>query len=52
MVIRDGVVLYARPGALPEPALEQLIARARELDMDAGPGEHRRGTEAAGSPRS
>src|SRR5712692_7342694 len=26
MVIRDGVVLYAQPGALPEPALEQLIA--------------------------
>jgi thioredoxin 1 len=34
MVLRDGVVLYARPGALPETALEQLIARARELDMD------------------
>jgi thioredoxin 1 len=34
MVIRDGVVLYARPGALPEAALEQLIGRARELDMD------------------
>ncbi len=33
MVIRDGVVLYARPGALPETALEQLIASARELDM-------------------
>jgi thioredoxin 1 len=34
MVIRDGIVVYARPGALPETALEQLIARARELDMD------------------
>ena len=34
MVIRDGIVLYAQPGALPEPALEQLIAKARELDMD------------------
>jgi thioredoxin 1 len=34
MVIRDGVVLYARPGALPEAALEDLIARACELDMD------------------
>jgi thioredoxin 1 len=34
MVIRDGVVLYARPGALSEAALEELIARARELDMD------------------
>ena len=35
MVIRDGVVLYAQPGALPEAALEQLIAKARELDMNA-----------------
>ena len=34
MVMRGGVVLYAQPGALPEPALEQLIAKARELDMD------------------
>jgi thioredoxin 1 len=34
MVIRDGIVIYAQPGALPEPALEQLIAKARELDMD------------------
>ncbi len=35
MVIRDGIVVYAQPGALPEPALEDLIARAREIDMDA-----------------
>jgi len=34
MVIRDSVVLYAQPGALPEQALEQLITKARELDMD------------------
>jgi thioredoxin 1 len=34
IVIRDGVVLYAQPGALPEAALEQLIGKARELDMD------------------
>jgi hypothetical protein len=27
-------VLYAQPGALPEPALEELITKARELDMD------------------
>ncbi len=26
--------LYAQPGVLPEPALEQLTAKARELDMD------------------
>jgi len=34
MIIRDNVVLYAQPGALPEPALEDLISKAREVDMD------------------
>jgi thioredoxin 1 len=34
MIIRDSVVLYAEPGALPEAALEELIAKAREVDMD------------------
>ena len=34
IVIRDSVVLYAQPGALPEQALEQLITKAREIDMD------------------
>ena len=34
MIIRDNIVLYAQPGALPEAALEQLITKAAELDMD------------------
>jgi thioredoxin 1 len=34
MIIRDSVVLYAQPGALPEAALEELIAKARGVDMD------------------
>ncbi|WP_298324528.1 thioredoxin [Haloactinopolyspora sp.] len=34
MAIRDGVVLYAQPGALPEAALEDLIAQVRAVDMD------------------
>jgi thioredoxin 1 len=34
MIVRDNVVLYSQPGALPEAALEQLITRAKELDMD------------------
>src|SRR6516162_1166578 len=34
MIVRDGIVLYAQPGALPEAALEQLITKAGELDMD------------------
>jgi thioredoxin 1 len=34
MVIRDGIVLYAQAGALPERSLEELITKAREIDMD------------------
>jgi thioredoxin 1 len=34
MVIRDKVILYTQPGALPEPTLEELIAKARAVDMD------------------
>jgi thioredoxin 1 len=34
MAVRDGVVLYAEPGALPAPALEELIGKVREVDMD------------------
>jgi thioredoxin 1 len=34
MIIRDGIALYAQPGALPEAALEELVTKAAELDMD------------------
>ena len=34
MVIRDKVILYAQPGALPEASLEDLISQARQVDMD------------------
>jgi thioredoxin len=34
MVFREGVLLYARPGALPAAALEDLIAKVRAMDMD------------------
>jgi thioredoxin 1 len=34
MAIRDGVIVYAQPGALPEQALEALIGKVQELDMD------------------
>jgi thioredoxin 1 len=33
MAFREGYLVYARPGALPAPALEQLIAAVRDLDM-------------------
>jgi thioredoxin 1 len=35
MVIRDGVMLYNKPGMLPASALDQLIASARAVDMAA-----------------
>ncbi|MGH3360453.1 MAG: thioredoxin family protein [Nocardioidaceae bacterium] len=34
MAFRDGILLYARPGALPAEGLEQLISAVREADMD------------------
>jgi thioredoxin 1 len=34
MVLRDKVLLFSQAGALPESALEDLIAQARALDME------------------
>ena len=34
MIIRDRTVVFSQPGALPAPALEDLIKQARALDMD------------------
>ena len=34
MAFRDGVLVFRQPGALPAPALEQVISAVRELDMD------------------
>lgn len=34
MVFRDGVLLFNQAGALPGPALEELIQAVRDLNMD------------------
>jgi thioredoxin 1 len=34
MIIRDNVILFSQPGALPEPALQELITKAKALDME------------------
>jgi thioredoxin 1 len=34
MVFRDGIGLFQQAGALPKPALDDLLAQARALDMD------------------
>ena len=34
MVFREKVIIFSQPGALPGSALEEIIAKASELDMD------------------
>jgi thioredoxin 1 len=34
MAIRDNVVLFSQPGALPAHALDDLIGQIRDIDMD------------------
>jgi thioredoxin 1 len=34
MIMRDKVLLFSQPGALPEAALEDLIRQVRALDME------------------
>ena len=34
MAFREGVLVFAQPGALPAPALEQVIEAVRGLDME------------------
>ncbi|MFK7927571.1 MAG: thioredoxin family protein [Myxococcota bacterium] len=34
MVFRDRVMLFNQAGALPPPALEELLGKIKELDMD------------------
>jgi len=48
MAFRDGVLVFAQPGALPASAVEQVIQAVRDLDMD----DVRRQIEAQESARS
>jgi len=34
MALRDGVLVYSAPGALPPSALEDLVEKVKGLDMD------------------
>ena len=34
MVFREGVLVFSQPGAIPGRALEELIAKVRQLDME------------------
>ena len=50
MAFRDGILVFSQPGALPAPALEQLIQAVRDLDMDEVRGKLAR-QQADGAPR-
>ena len=34
MIFRDQIIIFAQPGMLPESAFNELIEKAKELDMD------------------
>src|SRR5687768_4930454 len=34
MVFREQIIVFSQPGALPQGAFEQVVARAKQLDMD------------------
>ncbi|UER54967.1 thioredoxin [Kineosporiaceae bacterium SCSIO 59966] len=34
VIYRDGIPVFGQPGALPRPALEDLLRQVRDLDMD------------------
>lgn len=34
MIFRDGILIFSQPGALPAPALDEIIGKVQELDMD------------------
>ena len=34
MAFRQGILVFAQPGALPAPALESLVTQVKDLDMD------------------
>jgi thioredoxin len=45
MIFREKIIIFAQPGALPASALDQVIEKAKALDMD----EVRRDIEAQGT---
>jgi thioredoxin 1 len=34
MVFREKIIIFSQPGALPQNALEQVVTKAKSLDMD------------------
>lgn len=51
MVFRDQVLVFAQPGMLPAPALNDLIRKVRELDMNEVREQIRQENQQSGSTR-
>ena len=47
MAFRDGILVFSQPGALPAPALEQVIKAVQDLDMEEVRAEVAKQTSAA-----
>lgn len=52
MAFRDGILVFAQPGALPASALQQVIDGVRGLDMDTIGAEVAQQDNAGGAPQS
>lgn len=50
MIFRDGIGVFSQAGALPRPALDDLLRQVRELDMDAVRAEIAKQDESADTP--
>ncbi len=49
MVFREQIIVFSQPGALPQNALEQVVARAKSLDMNEVRAEIQKHENAQGS---
>jgi thioredoxin 1 len=49
MVFRDQIIVFSQPGALPQNALEQVVSRSKELDMEQVRAELQKQESAQGS---
>jgi thioredoxin 1 len=49
MVFRDQIIVFSQPGALPQNALEQVVSRAKGLDMNEVRAEMQKQENAQGS---
>jgi thioredoxin 1 len=50
MIFRDGIGVFSQAGALPRPALDDLLGQVRALDMDAVRAEIAKQSESADAP--